>query len=82
MINLADWPDLISEDYSFCQSLAHEAIDRTIDLFLAPSARRLGFVAIPVFEREALSNPVRLRTSAFRVAIETGETVEIVSQPD
>lgn len=63
---LADWPELVSEDYAFCQSLAAEGRQLPIETFDAPSARRPGFGTTPVFDREALSSPVREQLSAFQ----------------
>ena len=51
------YPELISEDYRFCQQLGAEATSTSLDGFLAPSARRTRGTNLPVLNRDALSLP-------------------------
>lgn len=60
-----DWPDLVAEDYSFCQGLGREATALPLDAFLAPSARRQDGSTVPVFSRQALSDPAIEATVRF-----------------
>ena len=55
---VTEWPDLIHQsDYTFCNQLGAEARQLGIDGLLAPSARYNG-ANLPVFKRQAISNPV------------------------
>ena len=52
------WPDLMhGSDYTFCNRLGTEAVSADLHGLLAPSVRRSGGTNVPVFAREALSNP-------------------------
>lgn len=54
-----DWPDLTHDsDYSFCNELGAEAMASGLDGLLTPSARRPNGTNLPVFRRQAISNPV------------------------
>lgn len=55
--DLDQWPELVAENYDFCNALGREAIEVGIDAFLAPSARRSGGTALPAFQRSTLSDP-------------------------
>lgn len=55
---LSDWPDLISDDYTFCNGLGKEAHESTLAGFLSPSARNVGGTTVPAFVRGAVSEPV------------------------
>jgi hypothetical protein len=73
-----DWPFLIddgSEAYARCQALAREAIELRIDGFLTPSARRADGTNVPVFRRQALSEPEILGVVAFSRHTGTGEVL-------
>ena len=52
-----EWPDLVAEDYRFCQGLGKEAIQFPLESFLAPSARQPDGTTTPVFAPRGLSNP-------------------------
>lgn len=62
---LKEWPDLVSDDYRFCQNIAEEAHNTDLDAFLAPSARKEGGTTVPVFFSRALSDPHILTTKRF-----------------
>lgn len=47
-------PDLISEDYAFCNSLAVQAASEDLDGLVAPSARFAGGKNLPVFRKHAV----------------------------
>ncbi|HMQ11689.1 MAG TPA: RES family NAD+ phosphorylase [Oligoflexia bacterium] len=49
-----DQKQLISENYSYTQSLAQAARASGVELFLAPSARNLGGNCTPIFKREVI----------------------------
>lgn len=54
----AVWPDLThGSDYTFCNALGTEAVSADLDGLLAPSVRKSGGTNVPVFARQALSNP-------------------------
>ena len=46
---LPDWPDLVSEDYTFCNALGREAHAVALGAFLSPSARQDGGTTVPAF---------------------------------
>ena len=53
---LAAWPDLIHpDDYTFCNRLGAEAVQLELDGLLAPSARRLNGVNLPIFRSRAIT---------------------------
>lgn len=53
-----DWPDLTHDsDYSFCNGLGSEVVASDLDGLLTPSARRPNGTNLPVFRRQAISNP-------------------------
>lgn len=56
----AEWPDLVSDDYSFCQAIGKEVYELQIDGLRSTSARRADGTCLPVFRREAVSNPTDL----------------------
>ncbi|WP_072386559.1 RES family NAD+ phosphorylase [Hyphomicrobium sp. CS1BSMeth3] len=70
---LGDWPELVSEDYTFCNGLGKEAWDMGLGAFLAPSARRPGGTTVPAFVAKALSNPVIVST--VTLSYDNGGTV-------
>ncbi len=54
----ADWPKLTHDsDYGFCNGLGAEAVATDLDGLLTPSARRPNGTNLPVFRRQAISNP-------------------------
>jgi hypothetical protein len=56
---LREWPELISDCYTFCNRLGREANeDGGIGAFLSPSARHTGGTTVPAFTRGTLSDPV------------------------
>lgn len=62
----AKWPDLIHEsDYSFCNRTGAEAVRMKLDGLVTFSARRPNGVNLPVFSRNALSNPEFLTLVEF-----------------
>ena len=71
----SDWPFLIddgSEAYARCQALAREGVELRIDGFHAPSARRAEGTNVPIFQRQALSEPEILGVAAFSRHAGTG----------
>ncbi len=53
-----DWPDLTHDsDYSFCNGLGSEVVASDLDGLLTPSTRRPNGTNLPVFRRQAISNP-------------------------
>jgi hypothetical protein len=75
-INL--WPklgawDLISDDYTFCQSLGKEAWATNLGAFLTPSARhRPDGSNVPAFQSETISDVVVTGTARFTFNPATG----------
>jgi RES domain len=55
---LPDWPNLISNDYTFCNGLGREAHDSGLGGFFAPSARDNGGTTVPAFIEETLFGAV------------------------
>ena len=70
-----EWPDLVAEDYGFCQKLGEQASDSAIDAFLAPSARQVDGTTAPVFLPRGLSNPGVQTTVCFSWDEEAGTPV-------
>jgi hypothetical protein len=70
---LAGWPELVSDDYAFCNGLGKEAHEMTLGAFLAPSARNPGGTTVPSFSTITLSNPVIEAT--VRLTYDTAGTV-------
>lgn len=61
-----DWPDLVHEsDYSFCNRLGAEARNLEIDGLVTWSARRESGANVPVFSRNAVSQPSPRRLVAL-----------------
>ncbi len=52
-----EWPELVDEDYEFCNALGAEAVATGLKGLLTPSARRAGGTNMPVFARDAISDP-------------------------
>lgn len=63
---LSKWPDLVSEDYTFCNVLGKEAYDGGLSGLLSPSARHTGGTTVPAFVSGALSSPVIEATARLR----------------
>lgn len=61
--------------YSRCQALAREAIELNVAGLLTPSARRASGTNVPVFRRQALSEPEILGVVAFSGEPSTGEVI-------
>ena len=64
----ADWPFLTddgAEAYAACQALAGEAATLELGGLLTPSARRAAGTNLPVFRRDAVSEPEVLGITAF-----------------
>lgn len=78
-LQLPEWQELISENYTFCNALGREAHeDGGIGAFLSPSARHPGGTTIPAFIQSTLSDPVieaavTLTFDSGNVAIEARE---------
>ena len=58
LVKQTDWPELLSEDYTFCHGLGSEAHNVGLAGFFSPSARDSGGTTVPVFLAETLSSPV------------------------
>ena len=70
---IEQWPDLVNiSDYSFCNNLGREAVQRALSALLAPSARYQGGTNVPVFRRDALRAPRQLSAAAFTFDPKTG----------
>jgi hypothetical protein len=72
------WPDLIDDDYTFCNGLGKEARDGGLGGFLAPSARNLGGTTVPAFMARTLLDPtieaaVKLTFDDGDIALEVKE---------
>ncbi len=50
-----EWPQLIDDDYTFCNAIGSEARDSKLDGLVAPSARRRSGSTTPVFSRRSIS---------------------------
>ena len=61
---LDEWPELVSDDYGFCNRLGREAVDTGLDGIVAPSARCPRGANVPVFRRLAIRDPELLETVA------------------
>ena len=70
---LATWPDLTSDEYTFCHRLGKEAHDMGLGGFLAPSARNAGGTTVPAFARSTLSDPVIEATA--QLSYDTGSAI-------
>ena len=54
----SEWLELVhGDDYTFCNRIGAEAIQLGLDGLVAPSARRATGSNVPVFTRQAVSNP-------------------------
>lgn len=53
----SDWPELVAEDYTFCNELGREAHAMPLSAFFAPSARHSGGTTVPAFAANSISNP-------------------------
>lgn len=72
------WSFLVEDGddaYSRCQALAREAVELDIPGFLTPSARCASGINVPLFRRQALSEPEILDVVAFSRQASTGEVV-------
>ena len=75
---VSDWTFLTDDGdgaYARCQALAREGIERQIDGFLTPSARRADGTNVPVFRRQSLSEPEILDVVALSRHASTGEVM-------
>ncbi len=70
---LRDWPELISDNYTFCNGLGKEAHDMGLGGFLSPSARNPGGTTVQAFLPATLSSPIIEATA--RLTYDTGTTV-------
>ena len=70
---IEDWPDLVHDsDYSFCNQLGAEARSLHIDGLVTWSARHEG-ANLPVFRRQAVSNPELQGMVAMTFHPDTGD---------
>lgn len=69
---LSEWPELVSEDYQFCQNLSRQAIRENLGGFFAPSARLTNGTTVPVFQREMLSAPEIVGCISFSIDPSSG----------
>ena len=78
---ISDWPDLVHDnDYTFCNQLGAEARRLEVDGLVTLSARYEG-ANLPVFTRQAVSDPELEGGVAMTYHPETGR-VTVVSQSD
>jgi hypothetical protein len=75
---LDDWPNLISNDYTFCNGLGKEAHDGGVGGFFAPSARNHGGTTVPVFIEGTILDPVIEAT--VKLTFNGGKTTVQVKQ--
>jgi hypothetical protein len=73
---LPDWPDLVSDDYTFCIDLGREASQDELDGFFAPSARHLEGTTLPIFMSRSVSQPV-IEAAARLIFSTAGAVVEV-----
>ena len=76
---LPEWPNLISDDYTFCNGLGKEAHAEGLGAFLAPSAQNAGGTTVPAFLEETLSGHVIEATATLTFDEET--VVEVTERP-
>lgn len=70
----AEWPGLVDKtDYTFCNQLGAEATKSGLAGLVTPSARNDG-ANLPVFRRDAVSDPELLDIAAVTFDPNTGET--------
>jgi hypothetical protein len=75
---VSDWPFLVDDgedDYSRCQALAREGVELNVAAFLTRSPRRASGTNVPVFQRQALSEPEVLGAAALSYRPSTGEVM-------
>ena len=78
---ISDWPDLIHDnDYSFCNQLGAEARRLEVDGLVTLSARHEG-ANLPVFARQAVSDP-ELEGGVAMTYYPDTDRVTVVSQSD
>ena len=71
---VAEWPGLVDKrDYTFCNQLGAEAIQSGLAGLVTPSARHDG-ANLPIFMRDAVSDPELLDVAAVTFDPNTGET--------
>ena len=70
----AEWPGLVDKtDYTFCNQLGAEATQSGLARLVTPSARHDG-ANLPVFRRNAVSDPELIDVAAVTFDPNTGET--------
>lgn len=72
---LQDWPELVSDNYTFCQELGREAMKLGLDGLFAPSARRRDGTNVPVFKGTAVSAAEIISHVAFSIDPNSGDFV-------
>ena len=50
-----EWPQLVDDDYTFCNAIGSEARQSRLDGLVAPSARHRSGSTTPVFSRQSIS---------------------------
>ncbi len=75
---LDEWPDLISNDYTFCNGLGKEAHDVGVGGFFAPSARNPGGTTVPAFIQGTIFDPVIEATA--KLSFDGGKAVVEIKQ--
>jgi hypothetical protein len=76
-LHLETLPCLVQDEvdgYPDCNRIGIEAAGEGLDGLLTPSARKLKGTCLPVFRREALSNPQNLDLIAFKFHPSSGKT--------
>jgi len=73
LTQLPIWPELVSDNYMFCNGIGREAHDMGLGGFLAPSARNPGGTTVPAFLRIALTS-LEVEATA-RLTYDAGKTV-------
>jgi hypothetical protein len=75
---LDNWPDLIDDDYTFCNGLGKEAHDVGVGGFFAPSARHPGGTTVPAFIQGTIFDPVIEATA--KLIFDGGKAVVEIKQ--
>ena len=61
------WPSLTSDNgYDDCNRVARAALNEQLDGLLAPSARRVDGTCLPIFRREAASQPRLIGSARYK----------------
>ena len=72
------WSELVQvDDYTFCNRIGAEAVALGLDGLVVPSARRRAGSNVPVFKRQAVSNPESRGTVSVAFDPQKGEVTTV-----